>query len=254
MLIALGIVTLCLVAQSSGVDFPGGMLGSSGVVLVLLGLMIFLHPGRDGVFPGVGRGSIAIATILSVHDTGGRGGINPRVRCELFVRRVGGESYVASTFFHVASSGPFSLAALRPGAMVAVRCRPGSVSRVRIARGLSPLHAQWALDRIRLAEGEVECERLDVVREGRETRALVLSCRPTGDIVGDYPWMVLGLRVYREDGDWFLAEVRVAVPLPVIPRLSAGTELVAFYRREEEADIAVILPIPTAGVGIRLYA
>ncbi|RMI27589.1 hypothetical protein [Streptomyces triticirhizae] len=183
---------------------------------------------------------IGIGTVVGMERTGLTVNDAPQMDILLDVDTLDGQSFrgVARQLVDLSE-----LALIRPGTVLPVRYRPGSTDgRVAIAADAPPEEMQEAMNRVRLAKGEITPKQLRIAENGFETRAVVLTSRPTGEIRGQHAVIAYTLRVTRPDGSTFDIEQAKPMPPSVVPHVQPGMVVRAQYLPHDESEVLVITP------------
>jgi hypothetical protein len=132
------------------------------------------------------------------------------------------------------------MAAVQPGAVLPVRYLPGD-SRVVLAVDAPQAELQHALDQTRLAKGLITPRQLQISHEGLETRAVVLSVAPTGEIRGDLAVVAMNMRVTRPDGSTFdTVQEKTASP-EMLAQTQPGAVVRVRYLAHDESEVIVLV-------------
>lgn len=183
---------------------------------------------------------IGIGTVVGMERTGLTVNDAPQMDILLDVSTLDGQSFrgVARQLVDLAE-----LTLLRPGTMLPVRYRPGSSDgKVVLATDAPPEEMQAAMNRVRLAKGEITPKQLRIAENGFETRAVVLQSRPTGEIRGEHAVIAYTLRVSRPDSSTFDIEQTKPMPPSVVPHVQPGMVVRARYLPHDESEVLVVTP------------
>ncbi|SOD63366.1 hypothetical protein SAMN06297387_11098 [Streptomyces zhaozhouensis] len=183
---------------------------------------------------------VGIGTVVSMERTGLTVNDAPQMDILMDVSTLDGQSFrgVARQLVDLSE-----LTLIRPGTMLPVRYLPGSSDgRVVIASDAPPEEMQDAMNRVRLAKGEITPKQLRIAENGYETRAVVLQTRPTGEIRGEHAVVAYTLRVSRPDGSTFDIAQEKPMPPSVVPHVQPGMVVRAQYLPHDESEVLVITP------------
>ncbi|SDE21382.1 hypothetical protein [Glycomyces harbinensis] len=217
--------------------------------IILIGVLpITLATGRmvDGAMSqmrghapkGFEGAPLAMGTIVSADRTGLSINDQPQLEILFDIDTMDGQSFrgVARTIVDITE-----LSAVVPGAILPVRYRPGSTDgKVVIAADAPQAELQAALDRVRLAKGLVTPRQLQISEQGTETKAVVLSLSPTGDIKGDRAVMDIKFRVTRADQSTFDLEQQKPIDASALPQLQPGMVVRVRYLPYDESEVVVL--------------
>ncbi|UED87351.1 hypothetical protein [Streptomyces profundus] len=182
---------------------------------------------------------IGMGTVVSMERTGLTVNDQPQMDILLDVDTLDGQSFrgVARQLVDLTE-----LALVVPGTVVPVRYLPGSTDgKVALATDAPPDEMQAAINRVRVAKGEMTPKQLRIAEAGYLTRAVVLEMRPTGEVEGNRSVLVYTLRVSRPDGSSFDIEQSKAVPPSAIPQLQPGMVVKAQYLPHDESEVVVAI-------------
>jgi hypothetical protein len=132
------------------------------------------------------------------------------------------------------------MADLRPGVVLLVAFDPAARERLSLADDM--LAVRSAFDQMLVHKGLVTPGQLELIRSGTRSRALVTAMRVTGAVREDYREVELDLMVRRPEGGQFPAHETALVPASALQEISPGSEIDAYYRRDDESMVAVCVP------------
>jgi hypothetical protein len=196
------------------------------------------NSGFGGKIPANYRGApIAMGTVVSLARTGLAVNDQPQLLIILDVDTQDGHTFRAEAKQLVDLT---EMSAVQPGCMLPVRYLPGD-SRVVLATDAPPAELQQVLDQVRLAKGLVTPRQLQISQQGLETRAVVLSMAPTGEIRGDRAVVSLGMRVTRPDGSTFdLVQEKTLSP-EVVAQAQPGAVVRVRYLPHDESELVILV-------------
>ncbi|WP_062213944.1 hypothetical protein [Streptomyces sp. NBRC 109706] len=250
LLAAIG-VGLCVPYVLTGLDGEDGLAWLNGWLIGPV-LMLFVVPhlftmGRlleganiSGGVPKKFRDApIGMGTVVSLERTGLTVNDRPQMDILLNVDTLDGQSF-RGVARHLLDHAELSF--VGPGTVVPVRYLPGSTDgKVALATDAPVEESQAAINRVRVAKGEMTPKQLRIAEAGYLTRAVVLEMRPTGEVEGDRSVLRFTLRVSRPDGSTFDVEQRKAVPPSAIPQLQPGMVVRAQYLPHDESEVVLAI-------------
>ncbi|MBP2327201.1 hypothetical protein JOF56_007586 [Kibdelosporangium banguiense] len=196
------------------------------------------NSGSGGKVPANYRGApIGMATVVSLARTGLTVNDQPQLLITLNVDTQDGRTFHAEAKQLVDLT---QMAMVQPGRMLPVRYLPGD-SRVVLATDAAPDELQQVLDQIRLAKGLVTPRQLQISQQGLETRAVVLSMTPTGEIRDDRAVVSLGMRVTRPDGSAFDIVQEKALSPELVAAAQPGAVVRVRYLAHDESEVIILV-------------
>lgn len=196
------------------------------------------NSGSGGKVPaGYRDAPIGMATVVSLTRTGLSVNDRPQLLITLDVDTQDGRTFRAEAKQLVDLT---EMAMVQPGRMLPVRYLPGD-SRVVLATDAAPDELQQALDQTQLAKGLVTPRQLQISQQGLESRAVVLSMAPTGEIRGDRAVVSLGLRVTRLDGTAFDVVQEKALSPELVAAVQPGAVVRVRYLAHDESEVVILV-------------
>jgi hypothetical protein len=196
------------------------------------------NSGSGGKVPaGYRDAPIGMGTVVSLARTGLSVNDRPQLLITLDVDTQDGRTFRAEAKQLV---DLVQMAMVQPGRMLPVRYLPGD-SRVVLATDADPAELQHVLDQIRLAKGLVTPRQLQISQQGLETRAVVLSMAPTGEIRGDRAVVSLGLRVTRPDSTAFDVVQEKALSPELVAAVQPGAVVRVRYLAHDESEVVILV-------------
>jgi hypothetical protein len=196
------------------------------------------NSGSGGRVPAGYRGApIGMGTVVSSARTGLSVNDQPQLLITLDVDTQDGHTFRAEAKHLVDLT---QLDMVQPGRMLPVRHLPGD-GRVVLATDAAPDELQRVLDQIRLAKGLVTPRQLQISQQGLESRAVVLSMTPTGEIRGDRAVASLGMRVTRPDGSTFDVVQEKALSPEMVTAVQPGAVVRVRYLAHDESELVILV-------------
>jgi hypothetical protein len=230
-------------------DLPGWVGWQLALPILALTLvpMVFAFSG-DGILPALtGRNSaafrdalIGLGTVTAVRQTGLTLNDQPQLRIDLRVEGADGRVFDSTATLIVPL---VELAAMRPGAVLAVRYLPDRTDKVEIDRSGDLAAAQRVMNAAMLRRGVTTETALDVAERGIAAQAVVQSLDATGEIRDGIGKLAIGLLVNRPDGGTFAARVQKFVPPASVSRVQVGRVVQVRYLPEREDELVLTLPV-----------
>nr|WP_042193568.1 hypothetical protein [Kibdelosporangium sp. MJ126-NF4]CEL20778.1 hypothetical protein [Kibdelosporangium sp. MJ126-NF4]CTQ98418.1 hypothetical protein [Kibdelosporangium sp. MJ126-NF4] len=197
------------------------------------------NSGFGGKVPAAYRGApIGMGTVVSVARTGLSVNDQPQLLITMDVDTQDGRNYRAQAKQLVDLT---DMHAVRPGSLLPVRYMPGS-DKVVLATDAPQQELQLVLDRIRLAKGLITPRQLQISQQGMETRAVVLSMSPTGEIRGDRAVVSMTMRVTRPDGSTFELVQEKTVSPEMAAHAQPGAVVRVRYLAHDESEVVILIP------------
>ncbi|TCO59689.1 hypothetical protein [Actinocrispum wychmicini] len=220
--------------------YIAGPLSALVVVPMLFRVSSLLkNSGYGGKVPADFRGApIGMGTVVAMGRTGLSINDQPQLLITLDVDTPDGRSFRAQAKQLV---DVIDMQAVQPGSLLPVRYVPG-LNKVVIATDAPQHELQQAFDRIRLAKGLVTPRQLQIAEHGVETRAVVLSMAPTGEIRGGRAVAALGMRVTRPNGSVFdLVQEKTLAP-EMVAHVQLGAVVRVRYLPQDESEVVILVP------------
>jgi len=196
------------------------------------------NSGFGGKVPAGYQGApIGMGTVVSLSRTGLSVNDQPQLLITLDVDTQDGRTFRAEAKQLVDLT---EMSAVQPGALLPVRYRPGD-NRVVLATDANPAELQQVLDQIHLAKGLITPRQLQISQQGLETRAVVLSMTPTGEIRGDRAVVSLGMRVTRPDGSTFDVVQEKAFTPELAAQVQPGAVVRVRYLAHDESEVVILV-------------
>lgn len=136
--------------------------------------------------------------------------------------------------------GDAGIESLRPGSVLLVTFDPAAREQLCLADEMAAVCADF--DRMLVDKGLLTYAQLDLIRYGVKTNAVVTGLRSTGLSREDHREVVLDLMVSRDGGGQFPAHETTLVPASSLPAVGPGSVVDVYYRRGDEAAIAICIP------------
>lgn len=196
------------------------------------------NSGSGGKVPARYRDApIGMGTVVSLARTGLEVNDRPQLLIILDVDTQDGRTFRAEAKQLVDLT---EMAMVQPGRMLPVRYLPGD-SRVVLATDAAPGELQDVLDRIRLAKGLVTPRQMQISQQGLESRAVVLSMTPTGEIRDGRAVASLGMRVTRQDGSSFDVVQEKALSPELVAAAQPGAVVRVRYLAHDESEVVILV-------------
>ncbi|KUI47859.1 hypothetical protein AU198_22525 [Mycobacterium sp. GA-1199] len=109
----------------------------------------------------------------------------------------------------------------------------------RLATAEDILAARAEFDRTMVRKGLLTCDRLELIRNGTRSRAVVTAMRPTGQALEDCREVELDVMVKRPGGGQFPARETALVPASALVKVSPGSVIDTYYRPGDETAVAI---------------
>ena len=133
-----------------------------------------------------------------------------------------------------------SRATLWPGVVLAVRFDPARPSEVRLADDMTAARA--AFDTMLIRKGLTTADKLDLIRRGVRSHAVVTAMQPTGRVCEDYREVELDVIVNRPEGGQFPAHEVTFIPASSVTNVEPGSIIDTYYRSSDSSRVAVCVP------------
>ncbi|MFJ6097934.1 hypothetical protein [Williamsia muralis] len=133
-----------------------------------------------------------------------------------------------------------SRATLWPGVVLAVRFDPQRPSEVILADDMTAARA--AFDTMLIRKGLTTADKLDLIRRGVKSHAVVTAMKPTGQVCEDYRQVELDVIVNRPEGGQFPAHEVTFIPATSVAKVEPGSIIDAYYRSTDSSRVAVCVP------------
>ena len=133
-----------------------------------------------------------------------------------------------------------SHAALRPGVVLAVRFDPARPFECTLADDMTAARA--AFDTMLIRKGLTTADKLDLIRRGVKSHAVVTAMKPTGQICEDYRQVELDVIVNRPEGGQFPAHEVTFIPTTSVGKVEPGSIIDTYYRSMDPSRVAVCVP------------
>jgi hypothetical protein len=104
------------------------------------------------------------------------------------------------------------------------------------------LAVRAAFDDMLVRKGLLTVEKLDLIRHGTKSRAVVTGMRTTGTAREDHREVELDVMVRKPGGGQFPAHEKALIPASSLPRVSPGSIIVTYFRSGDESAVAVCVP------------
>ncbi|MGW0519654.1 hypothetical protein [Crossiella sp. NPDC003009] len=195
------------------------------------------NSGFGGKVPAAFHGApIGMGTVVSVSRTGLSVNDQPQLLITMDVDTLQGNTFRAEAKQLVDLT---DIAAVQPGRLLPVRYLPGT-GQVALATDAPPQELQHALDQIRLAKGLITPRQLLISQQGVESRAVVLTMAPTGELRGDRAVVALRLRVTRPDGSTFDLDQEKALEPSLVAQVQPGAVVRVRYLAQDESEVVIL--------------
>ncbi|MDT0266535.1 hypothetical protein RM844_09525 [Streptomyces sp. DSM 44915] len=181
---------------------------------------------------------IGVGTVVDLERTGLTVNDAPQMDILMDVDTLDGQSFrgVARQLVPL-----HELSMFQPGVMLPVRYLPGSSDgKVALATDADPREMQQAMNRVRVAKGDMTQKQLRIAEHGFATRAVVLAMAPTGEIRNDKAVVTFTMRVTRPDGTTFDIEQSKPMPASAIPQVQPGMVVGAQYLPHDESEVLLV--------------
>jgi hypothetical protein len=99
-----------------------------------------------------------------------------------------------------------------------------------------------AFDDMLVRKGLVTVEKLDLIRHGTKSRAVVTGMRATGTAREDHREVELDVMVSKPGGGQFPAHETALIPASSLARVSPGSIIETYFRSGDESAVAVCVP------------
>ncbi|MGK9271866.1 hypothetical protein KXR83_12795 [Williamsia muralis] len=129
---------------------------------------------------------------------------------------------------------------LRPGVVLAVRFDPERPSEVTLADDMTAARA--AFDTMLIRKGLTTANKLDLIRRGVKSHAVVTAMKPTGRVCEDYRQVQLDVIVNRPEGGQFPAHEVTFIPATSVAKVEPGSIIDTYYRPDDSSHVAVCVP------------
>lgn len=133
-----------------------------------------------------------------------------------------------------------SRATLWPGVVLAVRFDPQRPSEVILADDMTAARA--AFDTMLIRKGLTTADKLDLIRRGVKSHAVVTAMKPTGQVCEDYRQVELDVIVNRPEGGQFPAHEVTFIPATSVAKVEPGSIIDTYYRSTDSSRVAVCVP------------
>lgn len=126
---------------------------------------------------------------------------------------------------------------LKPGVVVAVRFHPDRPTDLTLADDM--IAARAAFDHMLIRKGITTAAKIDLVRRGNRSQAVVTAMRVTGHVIEDHREITVDLMVARTDGGQFAARETAFIPAASLASVAPGSVIAVYYRTADESAIAI---------------
>ncbi|WP_197413437.1 MULTISPECIES: hypothetical protein [unclassified Mycobacterium] len=109
----------------------------------------------------------------------------------------------------------------------------------RLATAHDILAARAEFDRMMVRKGLLTSHRLELIRHGIRSRAVVTAIRPTGQTLEDYREVELDVMVKKPEGGQFPVRETALVPASALPKIFPGSVIDTYYRSGDESAVAI---------------
>lgn len=99
--------------------------------------------------------------------------------------------------------------------------------------------ARAEFDRTMVRKGLLTDERLELIRKGIRSRAVVTAMRTTGQVLEDCREVELDVMVRKPGGGQFPARETALVPASALVKVSPGSVIDTYYRPGDETAVAI---------------
>jgi len=208
------------------------------VGLPLLGTALIIGGSFLGILgTRVKNGILVIGKISSAQQTGLRVNHQPQLEITVQFSTANGQELSAS-FKQIVSLQ--HLTQFQPGALIPIQYDPLNPQRIMLDKNVDQATLQEALNRYRVASGEVSQEAVDIAQNGVRAQGVILSAQPTGKIVNGRGEMALHLKVTRPDGTTFETTVKKAVPQEALSLILPGSVSEVRYLPRDEKNVVIV--------------
>lgn len=239
------IATVAFLLPSAAV-FLVGAVALAGAALVSAGDMrpssrMSLGSHHEPKSKPVDEPGIGIATVHAVAEApvGDRAGVGDRPAAPTIivdVETVSGQHFRGHLNHH-GFDAKGSCAALWPGVVLAVRFDPERPSEVILADDMTAARA--AFDTMLIRKGLTTADKLDLIRRGVKSQAVVTAMKPTGRVCEDYRQVELDVIVNRPEGGQFPAHEVTFIPATSVAKVEPGSIIDTYYRSSDSTRVAV---------------
>ena len=248
------IVTVAFLLPSATV-FLVGAVSLAGAALVSVGEMrpssrMSLRSHHEPKSMPVDEPGIGIATVHAVEETppvGDRASVDDKAWVDraaaatiiVDVETVSGQHFRGHLNHH-AFDAEGSRATLWPGVVLAVRFDPERPTEVILADDMTAARA--AFDTMLIRKGLTTADKLDLIRRGVKSHAVVTAMKPTGRVCEDYRQVELDVIVNRPEGGQFPAHEVTFIPATSVAKVEPGSIIDTYYRSTDYSHVAVCVP------------
>jgi len=185
----------------------------------------------------VKNGILVIGKIVSLERTGTLVNHQPQVDIAIKFTTNEGEEITASERRIVSLT---DLPQVQPDMMVPIRYDPSNPQKIKIDMDSEQADLQDAFNKLMVAEGKASEESINIAKYGVKTKGVILSSKPTGNIINDMGEITFHIKVTRPDyDDTFETTVNKPVPQNMLPSTLPGSVIDVFYLPEDEKNIVI---------------
>lgn len=185
----------------------------------------------------VKNGILVIGTIVSLERTGTLVNNQPQVDITIKFTTTDGKEITASQRRIVPLT---DIPQVQPEMMVPIRYDPNNPQKIMIDMDSDQTALQDAYDNLMVREGIASEESINIAKYGVKTKGVILSSKPTGNIINDMGEITLHIKVTRPDyGDPFETTVNKTVPQKMLLSTLPGSVVDVYYLPEDEKNIVI---------------
>jgi hypothetical protein len=242
------IATVAFLLPSAAVFLVGavalaGALVSAGEMRQSSRMSLCSHHGpRPMPLDELGIGIATVQAVAEAPPVGDRAWVDDRAAAPTIivdVETVSGQHFRGHLNQH-GFDAEGSRATLSPGVVLAVRFDPERPSEVTLADDMTAARA--AFDTMLIRKGLTTADKLDLIRRGVKSHAVVTAMKSTGRVCEDYRQVELDVIVNRPEGGQFPAHEVTFIPAGSVAKVEPGSIIDTYYRSTDSSNVAVCVP------------
>jgi hypothetical protein len=151
------------------------------------------------------------------------------------------DALVAVAFFWFVLAGT-AVTLFMPGRTIAEDEPDPDEAGERLVTAADMRVGRAAFDQMLVRKGLLTVEKLDLIRHGTKSRAVVTGMQTTGAAREDHREVVLDVMVRKPEGGQFPAHETALIPASSLARVSPGSIIDTYFRSGDESAVAVCVP------------